>query len=113
MKESRKNIEKLFETKGSEGVVTQFSQLVNFIDATIAEGFNKDNEEKTQFLLRQILTLRAFLNRTINDNYFKVEMLQKIQDLYAELEENKEQKKEQVTKKNENLDLDNQSEKNQ
>ena len=99
MKEIRKKIESVYDEKINDQTSSQFMQLTSFIDASISEGFSKSEDEKSQFLIRQLMQIRDYLTRAVHENGIRQILLKEVQNIFDAIE-----KQQEEPKKNEKQD---------
>jgi len=54
-------IRNIFANQVSKDTAKEFTKLISFVDATLAKGFHLAGEEKTDFMIKQLLNMRDFL----------------------------------------------------
>ena len=71
----------------NQETLQQFSQLKSFIDANLKEIVSKNfesDEEKVKYLHNVLLDLRDFMLTQINDNSFRIRLMQQFNKLEEE-----------------------------
>jgi len=84
----------LFDQRLDTQVQGQFGQVVNYIDNIISEGYQKSDDERTQFLIRRLISLREYMSKTLYENGLRQVLLKQMQDVFDELEQEDESKSE-------------------
>ena len=73
-----------------------YSQLVSFIDASIANAIAKDGEEKVNLLYNTTISVRDFLKNIISSKNTTTALLGKVVDILDEAEEETQNKKKEA-----------------
>lgn len=89
----------LLSSEVSHRSILDYKKLITFIDATIAQSLNQPPEEKTSFLIANILSMRDFMQSEIISKTITADTKSKVLQVYDNHFEPKEKKEEIIKKK--------------
>jgi hypothetical protein len=64
--------------------IAHFTQLKNFVDASIKEAINQKDEDKVSYLSKALFQVRDYLFAEINENALRIQIIEEFQRLEAE-----------------------------
>ena len=70
--------------------IAHFTQLKNFVDASIKEAINQKDEDKVAYLSKVLFQVRDYLFAEINENALRVQLIEAFQRIEAEAAQVKE-----------------------
>lgn len=70
--------------------IAHFTQLKNFVDASIKEAINQKDEDKVVYLAKALFQVRDYLFAEINENSLRIQMIEEFQKLEEEAAQVKE-----------------------
>ena len=99
MEDLKQKLEILLSNEVSNRSILDYKKLITFIDATIAQSLNQPKEEKTSFLISNILSIRDFMQSEIISKTITADAKSKVLQVYDDYFEPKEKKEEIIKKK--------------
>ena len=85
-REFRKTLEKNTKEKINPVLVSNFGQLVKYIDAALLDSCSESSDSQAATLVGHLLKIRDYMQNVVFENNLRIQMIQEVNDIISELE---------------------------